>query len=49
VAEDGTDVGALAQGYISVTPLTMDMTAYSLLDELREWEREIGQLDDEWS
>jgi 5'-nucleotidase len=48
VAEDGTDVGALAQGYISVTPLTMDMTAYSLLDKLREWGREIGQPDDEW-
>ncbi|MBC8446924.1 MAG: 5'/3'-nucleotidase SurE [Chloroflexi bacterium] len=37
VPEDGTDVGALAQGYVSVTPLTMDMTAYSLLGELQEW------------
>jgi len=38
VVEDGTDVGALAQGYISVTPLSLDMTAYSLLDDLRQWE-----------
>jgi len=38
VPEDGTDVGALAQGYVSVTPLTMDMTAYPMLNELREWE-----------
>lgn len=37
VPEDGTDVGALAQSYVSVTPLTMDMTAYSLLGELQEW------------
>jgi len=42
VAEDGTDIGALAQGCISVTPLVMDMTAYQLLDELREWELTLG-------
>ncbi len=28
VPEEGTDIGALAQGYVSVTPLQMDMTAY---------------------
>ncbi|HUW14107.1 MAG TPA: 5'/3'-nucleotidase SurE [Anaerolineae bacterium] len=37
VAEDGTDVGALAEGYVSVTPLFMDMTAHHLLDEMRGW------------
>jgi len=37
VAEDGTDVGALAEGYVSVTPLLMDMTADHLLDEMRGW------------
>jgi 5'-nucleotidase len=37
VVEDGTDVGAVAQGYISVTPLTMDMTATDLLPNLRAW------------
>jgi 5'-nucleotidase len=33
----GTDIGALAQGYISVTPLTLDMTARAQLAELRAW------------
>jgi len=35
---EGTDIWALAHGYISVTPLQMDMTAYPLLEELRQWE-----------
>jgi 5'-nucleotidase len=37
VPDDGTDAGALTHGYISVTPLVLDMTAHHLLDELREW------------
>lgn len=37
VVEDGTDIGAVAGGYISVTPLSMDMTEYSLLDHLKKW------------
>jgi 5'-nucleotidase len=37
-AEAGTDIGALAQGYISITPLQLDLTAYSVIDEIREWE-----------
>jgi 5'-nucleotidase len=36
--EDGTDIGALAQGYVSVTPLTLDMTATRELDSLRTWD-----------
>jgi 5'-nucleotidase len=34
VAEDGTDVGALAEGYVSVTPLQLDLTAYKVMDIL---------------
>ena len=34
VIEEGTDVGALARGYISITPLQMDMTAHALRPEL---------------
>jgi 5'-nucleotidase len=34
VAEDGTDVGALAEGHVSVTPLQLDLTAYKALDIL---------------
>ncbi len=37
VVESGTDIGALAQGKISVTPLHLDMTARELMDELRKW------------
>ncbi|MEX2161183.1 MAG: 5'/3'-nucleotidase SurE [Anaerolineales bacterium] len=37
VPEEGTDVGALNEGYVSVTPLHMDMTAYNFLDEIQEW------------
>jgi len=34
VTEDGTDVGALAEGYVSVTPLQLDLTAYKAMDIL---------------
>ncbi|MEA3337860.1 MAG: 5'/3'-nucleotidase SurE [Chloroflexota bacterium] len=37
VVEDGTDIGVVARGFISVTPLTMDMTNYPFLKNLREW------------
>ncbi len=33
-----TDIGALAQGYASVTPLNMDMTDYDFLPVLRRWD-----------
>jgi 5'-nucleotidase len=36
--EDGTDVGALAEGYISITPLNMDMTDRAFIARLAEWE-----------
>lgn len=34
VVEEGTDYGAIKQGYISVTPLQMDMTDYKRLEAL---------------
>ncbi len=33
-----TDVGALAQGYASITPLSIDMTDYDFLPELQRWD-----------
>jgi 5'-nucleotidase len=33
--EEGTDVTAVNDGYVSVTPIRMDMTDYETLDELR--------------
>ena len=35
--EEGTDFWALANSYISVTPLNMDMTAHAFVEELRDW------------
>lgn len=37
VDETGTDIWALAQGYVSITPLRMDMTEYTLLSEVESW------------
>ncbi len=37
VAEDGTDVGALAAGRVSVTPLQLDLTAHAFLEQLVGW------------
>lgn len=38
VAEDGTDFGALGEGYVSITPLQLDLTAYKALDKLKGWQ-----------
>lgn len=47
VFEEGTDFAALTQGFISVTPVQMDFTAYGLLGALESWpwERWIGERD----
>jgi len=37
IAEDGTDIGALAAGYISITPLSMDMTDHAFLSKMHDW------------
>ncbi|ABI70910.1 5'/3'-nucleotidase SurE [Shewanella frigidimarina] len=36
-AGEGTDFGAVAAGYVSITPLTVDLTAYNQLDGLADW------------
>jgi 5'-nucleotidase len=38
VEESGTDVGALGEGYVSVTPLQLDLTAYKAMDKLKAWQ-----------
>ncbi len=38
VPEEGTDFGALADRYVSVTPLQLDLTAYQILKEMRRWD-----------
>ena len=36
-AGPGTDFHAVANGYVSVTPLQIDLTRHTMLDEMREW------------
>jgi len=35
INEDGTDFGALMQGYISITPLQLDLTDYHALEQMK--------------
>lgn len=37
----GTDFNAVANGYASVTPLTVDMTAYNSMAQMTEWMSEL--------
>lgn len=38
IPEDGTDVGALAAGYVSITPLDLDLTASTMIDKMKSWD-----------
>jgi 5'-nucleotidase len=38
VPEEGTDFGTLADGYVSITPLQLDLTAREMLDTLGDWD-----------
>jgi 5'-nucleotidase len=37
VIEEGTDFGALSHGYVSITPLELDLTHYKAMDVLKKW------------
>jgi 5'-nucleotidase len=37
VDEPGTDFGALRAGYVSVTPLQLDLTHHKMMDVLKKW------------
>jgi 5'-nucleotidase len=38
VPKEGTDVGALAERYASVTPLQLDLTAHEMLETMKAWQ-----------
>ena len=38
IPERGTDIGALADGYVSITPIQLDLTAYHLVSDLTCWD-----------
>ena len=37
VADEGTDFGALHDGYVSITPLQLDLTNYGMAERLKSW------------
>lgn len=43
VPDEGTDIGALARAYVSVTPLLLDLTDYSRLSMLSDWTLELAR------
>ena len=38
IPEAGTDIGALSEGFVSVTPLQLDLTAYPAMQGIGKWE-----------
>ncbi len=38
--ERGTDIGVLAEGFVSVTPIQLDLTAYHAIPDLNAWDWE---------
>ena len=38
--EEGTDIGALHDGYVSVTPIQLDLTAHPLIPAVQDWQWE---------
>jgi 5'-nucleotidase len=39
--DDGTDVWAVANGYVSITPIHLDMTAHDLVPVLQDWQFQV--------
>lgn len=37
IPDDGTDIGAVAQGCVSITPLHLDLTEYRRAEQLKRW------------
>jgi 5'-nucleotidase len=40
IPEDDTDIGALSEGYVSITPLQLDLTAYLAMQKINQWKLE---------
>ncbi|GAB4555181.1 MAG: 5'/3'-nucleotidase SurE [Anaerolineae bacterium] len=40
VTDEGSDVWAVHNGYVSITPVHLDMTAYNMMDNLKSWKIE---------
>ncbi len=42
IPEDGTDIGSLDQGYVSITPLQLDLTAYNAIQGIGKWQLSVN-------
>lgn len=40
VIEEGTDIWAIENHFVSITPVHMDMTSHALIDRLKHWEND---------
>jgi 5'-nucleotidase len=40
IVEEGTDFGSVAHGYVSITPVHMDMTSHALIEQMKDWEHD---------
>ncbi len=38
IPERGADIGALVEGFVSITPIQLDLTAYQAIPDLNSWE-----------
>ncbi len=38
VFEPGTDIGDLAEGYVTITPIQLDLTAHHVIKQLSQWD-----------
>lgn len=38
IPENGTDIGALSEGFVSVTPLHLDLTAHQAFEQICSWD-----------
>ena len=41
ISDNGTDISAVADNWVSVTPLRLDMTSESFMEKLRDWDLEV--------
>jgi 5'/3'-nucleotidase len=44
IPEAGTDVGAMCEGYVSLTPLQLDLTAHHAFQEIDKWALPVNQM-----
>jgi 5'-nucleotidase len=42
IPEEGTDIGALSEGYVSITPLQLDLTAYNVIQGIGKWQLSVN-------